>query len=149
MLGKISTLSTLSLLTTPRKLTTALAFGLLLGAAPKAQAQTWMVSTTPQIELSVTNSAASPQPYTAVFVVRNDKTGKAYSLVKMVEQPGIMVLFPTEPGAPEYFRTDSGEVPKTTPGRYTWECTVEGKRVGGGRFNFAEVGNDVIVRDQR
>jgi hypothetical protein len=149
MNGKTFTPPTTSFFRRQRGWAASLVLGLGVWAAPDAQAQTWMVSTTPQIELTVANSSAQAKPYTATFVVRNEKTGKAYSLVKSVEEPKVSVLFPTEPGAPDYFKTETGEVPKTAPGKFVWECTVDGTRIGGGRFVYAEFGNDVIVRDQR
>jgi len=118
-------------------------------AAPEAQAQTWMVSTSPLAELSISSTATKFKPATATFSVRNEKTGKIYTLVKTVEEPQLTVLFPTESGPIEYFKTAANESAKTTPGRYVWECTIDGVRVGGGYFAFEEVGNDVAVRDLR
>lgn len=120
---------------------------LLLGVAPAAHAQTWMVSTTAQIKLGVLDKYGQLGPYTATFVVRSEKTGKDYLLVKELAkgQTGVDVLFPTEPSDPEYFKTEDGEAANATPGRYTWECRVKGLKAVGGRFTFPEVGNDVTV----
>ncbi|MDB5235963.1 MAG: hypothetical protein JWR44_2956 [Hymenobacter sp.] len=120
---------------------------LLLGAAPSAHAQTWMVSTTAQIKLGILDKYGQLGPYTATFVVHNEKTGKDYLLVKELvkNQTGIDVLFPTDPSDPDYFKTEGGEAAAATPGRYTWECRVKGVKAVGGRFVFPEVGNDVTV----
>ena len=116
-----------------------------------AQAQTWMVSTNAYIKLGVLDKYGQLGPYKATFIVRNEKTGKEYQLVKQLEkgQQGIDVLFPTEPTDSDYFKSVTGEAAKATPGRYTWECQVAGKRAVSGRFTFPEVGNDVTVIDQR
>ncbi len=135
-------------LSLPRKLPVAgLVFALLLGAAPAAKAQTWMVSTTAQIKLGVLDKYGQLGPYTATFVVHNERTGKDYYLVKELGkgQPGVDVLFPTEASDPEYFKAESGEAASSIPGRYTWECRVKGARVVGGHFTFPEVGNDISV----
>ena len=120
---------------------------LLLSSAPQAHAQTWMVSTTAQIKLGILDKYGQLGPYTATFVVHNEKTGKDYLLVKELAkgQTGVDVLFPTDPTDPEYFKTGGGEAANATPGRYTWECRVKGARAVGGRFVFPEVGNDVTI----
>ena len=130
-----------------RKLFFAGVFALLLGAAPAAGAQTWMVSTTAQIKLGVLDKYGQLGPYTATFVVHSERTGKDYILVKELTkgQSGIDVLFPTDPSDPDYFKTEKGEASQATPGRYTWECRVKGVRAVGGRFVFPEVGNDVTI----
>ena len=130
----------------PRLLTVALT-GLLALASPAAHAQTWMVSTTAQIKLGVLDKYGQLGPYTATFVVHNERTGKDYLLVKDVPkgQTGVDVLFPTEPADPQYFKTEGGEAAVATPGRYTWECRVKGVRAVSGRFLFPEVSNDVTV----
>jgi hypothetical protein len=122
-----------------------------LGPASEARAQTWMVSTTASIKMGVLDKYGQLGPYSATFVVRNEKTGIEYQLVKQLEkgQSGIDVLFPTEPSDPDYFKTATGEAAKTLPGRYVWECRVGGKKVVGGRFTLPEVANDVTVIDQR
>ena len=122
-------------------------FGLLLIAAPVAKAQTWMVSTTAQIKLGVLDKYGQLGPYTATFVVHNERTGKDYLLVKELTkgQTGVDVLFPTDPSDPDYFKTDKGEAAQANPGRYTWECRVKGVRAVGGHFVFPEVGNDITV----
>ena len=120
---------------------------LLLGAAPPAHAQTWMVSTTAQIKLGVLDKYGQLGSYTATFVVHNERTGKDYFLVKeMVKgQSGVDVLFPTEPSDPEYFKAATGESANAIPGRYTWECRVKGTKAVGGKFTFPEVANDVTM----
>ncbi len=129
----------------------ALLLVLALAPAAPARAQTWMVSTTAQIKLGVLDKFGQLGPYTATFVVHNEKTGKDYLLVKELDkgQSGIDVLFPTEPSEPDYFKTAEGEAAKAIPGRYTWECRVGGKKAVGGRFTFPETANDVTVLDQR
>lgn len=123
---------------------------LLLGAAPSAHAQTWMVSTTAHIKLGILDKYGQLGPYTATFVVHSEKTGKDYILVKELtqNQTGVDVLFPTEPTDPQYFKTETGEAAAATPGRYTWECRVKGVKAVGGRFVFPETGNDVTVIKQ-
>ena len=120
---------------------------LLMGTAPAAHAQTWMVSTTAQIKLGILDKYGQIGPYTATFVVHSEKTGKDYLLVKELTkgQTGVDVLFPTDPSDPEYFKADSGEAAQATPGRYTWECRVKGVKAVGGRFVFPEVGNDQTI----
>jgi len=129
----------------------ALLLLLVLCPTTEVKAQTWMVSTTAHIKLGILDKYGALGPYTATFVVRNEKTGKEYLLVKQVEkgQTGVDVLFPTEPSDPAYFKTEGGEAAKATPGRYTWECRVGGKKAVGGHFVFPEVGNDVTVLGQR
>lgn len=132
-----------------RKLPVAgLLLGLLLfGNVPAVKAQTWMVSTTAQIKLGVLDKYGQIGPYTATFVVHNERSGKDYYLVKELTkgQTGIDVLFPTDAADPEYFKAASGEAASAIPGRYTWECRVKGVRAVGGHFIFPEVGNDISV----
>jgi hypothetical protein len=125
----------------------AIAVVALLSATPAARAQTWMVSTTAQIKLGILDKYGQLGPYTATFVVHNEKTGKDYFLVKQLghNQTGIDVLFPTDPSDPDYFKTEAGEAAAAAPGRYTWECRVKGVKAVSGRFVFPEVGNDVTV----
>jgi hypothetical protein len=120
---------------------------LLFGAAPSAQAQTWMVSTTAQIKLGILDKYGQLGPYTATFVVHSEKSGKDYLLTKELKQgqTGVDVLFPTDPSDPDYFKSETGEAAVAAPGRYTWECQVKGVKAVGGRFVFPEVGNDVTV----
>ncbi|WP_426061522.1 hypothetical protein [Hymenobacter sp. B1770] len=129
------------------RVTGALAALLLLGAAPKAHAQTWMVSTNAQIKLGILDKYGQLGPYSATFIVHNERTGKDYLLVKDLStgQTGVDVLFPTDPSDPNYFKTESGEAAVASPGRYTWECRVKGVKAVGGRFVFPEVANDVTV----
>ena len=124
---------------------TVLALGSLL--ATGAHAQTWMVSTTPYIKLGVLDKYNSLGGYTATFFVTEEKTGKEYILTKQVPkgESGVDILFPTEPSDPEYFKNAAGLAAQPIPGRYTWECRVNGKRAVGGHFVFPEVGNDVTV----
>ena len=120
---------------------------LLFGAAPAAQAQTWMVSTTAQIKLGILDKYGQLGPYTTTFVVHSERSGKDYLLIKDLapNQTGIDVLFPSDPADPNYFKTDTGEAASATPGRYTWECRVKGVKAVGGRFELPEVGNDVTI----
>ena len=120
---------------------------MLFGAAPSAQAQTWMVSTTAQIKMGILDKYGQLGPYTATFVVHSDKTNKDYFLVKELTkgQNGVDVLFPTDPSDPQYFKTEAGEAAVAAPGRYTWECRVKGVKAVSGRFIFPEVGNDVTI----
>ena len=126
-----------------------LALGLVLASLPAApaRAQTWMVSTTAQIKLGVLDKYGQLGPYTAIFVVHSEKTGKDYLLVKELAkgQTGVDVLFPTDPSDPEYFKAESGEAASAIPGRYTWECRVKGVKAVGGRFTLPEVANDVTI----
>lgn len=127
------------------------ALALLATAAPApARAQTWMVSTTAHVTLGVLDKFGQLGPYTATFVVRNERTGKEYQLVRNVEkgQNGVDVLFPTEVAATDYFKASTGEAAPATPGRYTWACLVKGKKAVGGHFALPEVGNDVTVVQQ-
>ena len=128
----------------------ALVAWLLLGTAPAAHAQTWMVSTTAQIKLGILDKYGQLGPYTATFVVHSEKTGKDYFLVKELakNQTGVDILFPTDPSDPAYFKTEGGEAANAAPGRYTWECRVKGVRAVGGRFVFPEVANDITVIKQ-
>ena len=125
----------------------ALVVMLLLSSAPKAHAQTWMVSTTAQIKLGVLDKYGQLGSYTAIFIVHSEKTGKDYLLVKELAkgQTGVDVLFPTDPSDPEYFKAETGEAASAIPGRYTWECRVKGVKAVGGRFTLPEVANDVTV----
>ena len=120
---------------------------LLFGAAPAAQAQTWMVSTTAQIKLGILDKYGQLGPYTTTFVVHSERSGKDYLLIKDLapNQTGIDVLFPSDPADPNYFKTATGEAASATPGRYTWECRVKGVKAVGGRFELPEVGNDITV----
>ena len=124
-----------------------LAMFFLLAGAPKAQAQTWMVSTNAQIKLGILDKYGQLGAYTATFVVHSERTGKDYFLVKELPRgtPGVDVLFPTDPSDAEYFKAESGEAANATPGRYTWECRVKGVKAVGGKFTFPEVANDITV----
>ena len=124
-----------------------LALFFLLAGAPRAKAQTWMVSTNAQIKLGILDKYGQLGTYTATFVVHSARTGKDYFLVKGLGkgQPGVDVLFPTDPSDPDYFKAETGESANATPGRYTWECRVKGVRAVGGRFTFPEVANDITV----
>jgi hypothetical protein len=106
-----------------------------------------MVSTTAYIKLGILDKYGQLGPYTAIFVVHSERTGKDYILVKELPkgQNGMDVLFPTEPSDPDYFKTESGEAATAIPGRYTWECRVKGVKAVSGRFVFPEVGNDVTI----
>ncbi|GAA4052786.1 hypothetical protein GCM10022409_44630 [Hymenobacter glaciei] len=106
-----------------------------------------MVSTTAQIKLGILDKYGQLGPYTATFVVHNERTQKDYLLVKEIPrgQSGVDVLFPTDPSDPDYFKTGEGEAAQATPGRYTWECRVKGARAVSGRFVFPEVSNDVTI----
>ena len=124
------------------------ALALLWAAAPvPAHAQTWMVSTTAHVTLGVLDKYGQLGPYTAKFVVHSEHTGKDYQLVRNIErgQNGVDVLFPSEVTASEYFKATTGEGATALPGRYTWECMVNGKKAVGGRFALPEVSNDVTV----
>ena len=140
----------LRLTITTARLTGVLAAFLLVSSAPAARAQTWMVSTTAQIKLGILDKYGQLGPYTATFVVHNEKTGKDYFLVKELakNETGVDVLFPSDPTDPNYFKTDSGEAASSTPGRYTWECRVKGVRAVSGKFTLPEVANDVTVIKQ-
>ncbi len=115
--------------------------------ASSAQAQTWMVSTTPYVKLGVLDKYNALGGYTAVFIVTNEKTTQEFLLTKQVPkgESGIDVFFPTEPSDPEYFKNMSGLAAQATPGRYRWECRVNGKKAVGGFFNYPETGNDITV----
>ena len=124
------------------------ALALLWAAAPApARAQTWMVSTTAHVTLGVLDKYGELGAYEATFVVRGERTGKEYQLVRTVEkgQKGADVLFPSESTDGGYFKSATGEGAPAIPGRYTWECRVKGKKVVGGHFALPEVGNDVTV----
>ena len=124
-----------------------LALFFLLAGAPRVKAQTWMVSTNAQIKLGILDKYGQLGTYTATFVVHSERTGKDYFLVKGLGkgQPGVDVLFPTDPSDPDYFKAETGESANATPGRYTWECRVKGVKAVGGRFTFPEVANDITV----
>ncbi|MBO2033304.1 hypothetical protein J4D99_18045 [Siccationidurans ginsengisoli] len=122
---------------------------LLVGSffASSAHAQTWMVSTTPYIKLGVLDKYNALGGFAAVFIVTNEKNGQEYLLTKQVAkgENGVDVFFPTEPSDPEYFKNMQGLAAQPTPGRYHWECRVNGKKAVGGFFMFPEVGNDITV----
>ncbi|RFP63681.1 hypothetical protein D0N36_18180 [Hymenobacter lapidiphilus] len=111
----------------------------------QARAQTWLVSTETFAKLGVVDKFGQLGAYSAKFVVTSQRTGKAYILVKEIErgQNGIDVLFPSPATEADYFKATSGEAGMATPGAYTWECLVNGKKVVGGSFSFSEVANDV------
>ncbi|WP_151089002.1 hypothetical protein [Hymenobacter baengnokdamensis] len=119
-------------------------------AAPAAQAQTWMVSTTPYIKLGILDKYNSLGGFTATFFVTSEKSGQEFMLTKQVAkgQNGVDVLFPTEPSDPEYFKNAQGLAAQPTPGRYLWECRVNGKKAVSGHFMFPETGNDITVTGQ-
>lgn len=120
---------------------------LLVFSPSTSQAQTWLVSTDAYVKLGVMDKFGQLGAYTAKFVVINQDTGKEYTLSKQIAkgQSGIDVIFPSEASESDYFKTDRGEAARATPGRYTWECQVSGKKVVGGRFSFSEVANDVTL----
>jgi hypothetical protein len=123
---------------------------LLAFRATTAQAQTWMVSTDAYIKVGVMDKYGQLGTYTAKFIVTNDN-GKQYILVKEIEkgQNGVDVMYPADPLNGDYFKTDNNEAARTTPGRYTWECQVAGKKVVGGRFQFPETGNEVTLVEKK
>ncbi|MDJ0364149.1 hypothetical protein QMK33_03220 [Hymenobacter sp. H14-R3] len=127
----------------------AAAAALLAGGlvATPAKAQTWMVSTTPYIKLGVLDKYNALGGYSAVFIVTDEKTTKQFLLTKVVAkgENGVDVFFPTEPSDPEYFKNMAGLAAQPTPGSYTWECRVNGKRAVGGHFVYPETGNDITV----
>lgn len=118
----------------------------LLLAAPKAQAQTWLVSTDPFVKIGVSDKFGQLGGYTAKFIV-TAQNGKEYTLVKQVEkgQNGIDVVFPSPATEADFFQTSAGIAAPATPGNYTWQCEVAGKKVAGGRFTMPTVANDVTV----
>ncbi|RAK66056.1 hypothetical protein [Hymenobacter edaphi] len=118
---------------------------LLFLSAPKAQAQTWLVSTDPFVKIGVSDKFGQLGAYTAKFIVSGN--GKEYSLVKQVEkgQNGVDVLFPSPPTEADFFQTSAGIAAGPAPGSYTWQCEVNGKKVAGGRFVMPTVANDVTV----
>jgi hypothetical protein len=124
---------------------------LLLLSAPRAQAQTWLVSTDAFVKIGVSDKFGQLGSYTAKFIVTNQSTGKDYLLVREVEkgQNGVDVLFPSPATESDYFKTESGIAANGQPGNYTWQCEVGGKRVAGGRFVMPTVANDVTVVDKR
>lgn len=115
--------------------------------ATPAKAQTWMVSTTPYIKLGVLDKYNALGGYNAVFIVTEEKSTKQFLLTKVVPkgENGVDVFFPTEPSDPEYFKNMAGLAAQPSPGNYTWECRVNGKRAVGGHFVYPETGNDIIV----
>lgn len=115
--------------------------------ASSAQAQTWMVSTTPYIKMGVLDKYNALGGYTAVFIVTNEKTSQEFMLTKQVAkgESGVDVFFPTEPSDPDYFKNMQGLAAQAAPGRYRWECRVNGKKAVGGFFTYPETGNDVTV----
>ena len=129
------------------RLAVVLGVFLLLSLAPSVHAQTWMVSTTAQIKLGVLDKYGQLGPYTATFIVHNERNNKDYYLVKELAkgQTGVDVLFPTDASDPQYFKSEAGEAANPTPGRYTWECRVKGLKAVSGHFLFPEVGNDVTI----
>lgn len=124
---------------------------LALQAPSQAQAQTWMVSTTAHIKLGILDKYGQLGPYTATFIVHNEKTGKDYVLVKELtkNQTGVDVMFPSEPTDVDYFKTADGEAAGPIPGRYTWECRVKGEKAVSGYFTFPETGNDITLIGKR
>lgn len=119
--------------------------------AQPAHAQTWMVSTTAYIKLGVLDKYNSLGGYEAIFIVTDEKSQAQYMLTKQIPkgESGIDVLFPSEPSEPEYFKNMKGTSAQPVPGRYTWECRVNGKKAVGGRFTFPETANDINVIGQR
>ncbi|MVN77000.1 hypothetical protein GO988_11750 [Hymenobacter sp. HMF4947] len=119
--------------------------------AQPAHAQTWMVSTTAYIKLGILDKFNSLGGYEATFFVTDEKTQAQYMLTKQIPkgESGVDVLFPSEPSEPEYFKNMKGTSAQPTPGRYTWECRVNGKKAVGGRFTFPETANDINVIGQR
>jgi hypothetical protein len=115
--------------------------------ASNAHAQTWMVSTTPYIKLGVLDKYNALGGYSATFIVTNEKNGQEYMLTKQVGkgENGVDVFFPTEPSDPEYFKSMAGLAAQPTPGRYHWECRVNGKKAVSGFFFFPETGNDITI----
>jgi hypothetical protein len=115
--------------------------------ASSAHAQTWMVSTTPYIKMGVLDKYNALGGYSAVFIVTNEKTSQEFMLTKQVPkgESGVDVFFPTEPSDPEYFKNMAGLAAQATPGRYRWECRVNGKKAVGGFFTYPETGNDITV----
>lgn len=130
-----------------RRLLPATALLLMLGlfSPSQAKAQTWLVSTEAFVKLGVVDKFGQLGAYSAKFVVVNQRNGKTYSLVKEIEkgQNGIDVVYPSLATEADYFKASSGEAGTAAPGTYTWECQVNGKKVVGGSFSFAEVANDV------
>jgi hypothetical protein len=106
-----------------------------------------MVSTTPYIKLGVLDKYNALGGFSAVFIVKNEKTGQEFMLTKQVPkgENGVDVFFPTEPSDPEYFKNMAGLAAQPTPGAYLWECRVNGKKAVSGHFNFPETGNDITV----
>jgi len=144
--------ATATLFSSLSRLLTAAGVGLLLLllAPTAAHAQTWMVSTDPYVKLGVNDKYGQLGAYSARFVVTNQKTGKAYILVKEVAagQNGVDVVFPSEPAEVDYFKTDTNEAASSKPGQYIWECQVGGKKVVSGRFVIPQANNDVTVIDK-
>lgn len=129
----------------------AAAAALLVGSlcTSSAHAQTWMVSTSPYIKLGILDKYNALGGFSANFIVKNEKTGQEFMLTKQVPkgENGVDVFFPTEPSDPEYFKNMAGLAAQPAPGRYVWECRVNGKKAVGGFFNFPETGNDITVLD--
>lgn len=120
---------------------------LLLLSAPRAQAQTWLVSTDPFVKIGVSDKFGQLGAYTAKFVVTNQTSGKEYTLVRQVEkgQNGVDVIFPSPATEADFFQTSAGIAATASPGNYVWQCEVSGKKVAGGRFVMPTVANDVTV----
>ena len=76
-----------------------------------------MVSTTAQIKLGILDKYGQLGPYTATFVVHNEKTGKDYFLVKELAkgQTGVDVLFPTDPSDPHISKPKAARPPRPRP----------------------------------
>lgn len=112
-----------------------------------AKAQTWMVSTTAYTKLGVLDKYNLLGGYTAVFVVTSERDSQEYILEKTVPkgESGVDVFFPSEPSDPQYFKNMKGLAAQPSPGRYTWECRVNGKKAVGGHFVYPETGNDITV----
>jgi len=110
-----------------------------------------MVSTTPHIKLGILDKYNSLGGYTANFIVTDEKTQQEYILIKQVPkgESGVDVMFPTEPSDTEYFKNAQGIAAQPVPGRYVWECRVNGKKAVGGHFNFPEAGNDITIIETR
>lgn len=108
-----------------------------------------MVSTSPYIKLGILDKYNALGGFNANFIVKNEKTGQEFMLTKQVPkgENGVDVFFPTEPSDPEYFKNMAGLAAQPTPGAYTWECRVNGKKAVGGRFTFPETSNDITVLD--
>ncbi|GAA4361469.1 hypothetical protein GCM10023185_28560 [Hymenobacter saemangeumensis] len=123
---------------------------LLLGfSQPQAQAQTWMVDSTPYIRLGIEASAALSSPKPTTFVVRHEKTGTEYELSQEAAAGTreLTVLFPTPAnGEMTYFKTSAGKTPNWAPGKYTWSCKVGSEVAGYGAFVMPECKIDQIIQ---